>query len=132
VRLNFNWFIDDAEFEYLLEALTMVARDGWRLMGDYRLDPTRGIWRHRDAIDVSERMVTLGAFMASNGMADSDASEPSTPRPAFSDVIARARKILDTAGRGQACAMTTALPERYTALQWFVTAPESEPAAVAG
>jgi selenocysteine lyase/cysteine desulfurase len=132
VRLNFNWFIDDAEFEYLLEALTMVARDGWRLMGDYRLDPNKGVWRHRDAVDVSERMVTLAAFMAEDGMVGNGASQPSTARPAFSAAIARARKILDAAGSGQACTMTTALPERYTDLQWFVTAPESEPAAMAG
>jgi hypothetical protein len=25
----------------------MVARDGWRLLGDYRFDIARGIWRHR-------------------------------------------------------------------------------------
>ena len=25
-----------------------MARDGWRLLGDYRFDPTTGLWRHRD------------------------------------------------------------------------------------
>lgn len=45
VRLNFNYFIDEAEFEYLLRALELVAQHGWRLLPFYRFEPAAGVWR---------------------------------------------------------------------------------------
>ena len=45
VRLNFNYFIDDEEFEYLLRALELVAEHGWRLLSLYQVDPAHGVWR---------------------------------------------------------------------------------------
>ena len=48
VRLNFNYFLDEETFQYLLEAVHLVASDGWRLLPDYHFDAESGIWRHRD------------------------------------------------------------------------------------
>lgn len=50
VRVNFNYFISDAVADYLVEAVRLVARDGWKLLGDYRFDPATGLWRHRDGL----------------------------------------------------------------------------------
>ena len=47
VRVNFNYFISDAVFEYVVEAVKLVAHDGWRLLPDYQFDAQRGLWRHR-------------------------------------------------------------------------------------
>ncbi|NMM24692.1 MAG: aminotransferase class V-fold PLP-dependent enzyme [Phycicoccus sp.] len=47
VRVNFNYFISEAVFSYIVEAVRLVAKDGWRLMGDYRFEPSTGLWRHR-------------------------------------------------------------------------------------
>ena len=47
VRVNFNYFISEVVFEYLLEAVHLVADQGWKLLGDYRFDPASGLWRHR-------------------------------------------------------------------------------------
>ena len=46
VRVNFNYFISDVVFSYIIEAVRLVARDGWRLLEDYRFNPTTGLWRH--------------------------------------------------------------------------------------
>jgi hypothetical protein len=46
VRINFNYFISDAVFSYLVEAVRLVATDGWGLLEDYRFDPASGMWRH--------------------------------------------------------------------------------------
>jgi selenocysteine lyase/cysteine desulfurase len=48
VRVNFNYFISEAVFDYIVEAVRLVARDGWRMLGQYRFDVARGIWVHRD------------------------------------------------------------------------------------
>jgi selenocysteine lyase/cysteine desulfurase len=48
VRVNFNYFVDEEVFSYVVEAVRLVARDGWRLLGHYRFEPATGLWRHRD------------------------------------------------------------------------------------
>ncbi len=47
VRVNFNYFISEAVFSYIVQAVRLVAKDGWRLLGDYRFEPATGLWRHR-------------------------------------------------------------------------------------
>ncbi len=46
VRMNFNYFISAPVFDYLIEAVRLVAQHGWRLLTDYRFDPVTGLWRH--------------------------------------------------------------------------------------
>ncbi len=48
MRVNLNYFISDAVLDYLLEAVRIVASDGWRLLHDYRFDPLSGLWHHRN------------------------------------------------------------------------------------
>ncbi len=50
VRVNFNYFVSDAVADYLVEAVRLVAHDGWRLLGDYVFDTATGMWRHRDGV----------------------------------------------------------------------------------
>jgi hypothetical protein len=47
VRVNFNYFISDTVRDYLIDAVDLVATEGYRLLGDYRFDPHTGLWRHR-------------------------------------------------------------------------------------
>jgi selenocysteine lyase/cysteine desulfurase len=48
VRVNFNYFITETVFEYVLDAVDMVATHGWRLLPRYRFDAATGMWRHVD------------------------------------------------------------------------------------
>lgn len=50
VRVNFNYFIADEVADYVIEAVRMVASDGWRLLGDYRFDPATGRWTHKAGV----------------------------------------------------------------------------------
>jgi hypothetical protein len=47
VRVNFNYFLSETVFRYIVEAVHLVAAHGWKLLGDYRFDPATGRWRHR-------------------------------------------------------------------------------------
>lgn len=49
VRFNLHWLMTEAEVDYVVQAVALVARDGWRLLPSYRLDPKTGVWRFRDA-----------------------------------------------------------------------------------
>ncbi len=48
VRVNFNYFISEAVFRYVVEAVALVADHGWRLLPDYRFNVVSGLWQHRN------------------------------------------------------------------------------------
>jgi selenocysteine lyase/cysteine desulfurase len=56
VRVNFNYFIDDETFDYIVDAVRLIASDGAALLPSYRFDPVTGMWRHRDADQISPPM----------------------------------------------------------------------------
>ncbi|MFM2438520.1 MAG: hypothetical protein RLZ55_1339 [Actinomycetota bacterium] len=47
VRVNFNYFISEEVFEYIVRSVEMVADHGARLLVDYTFDIHTGLWRHR-------------------------------------------------------------------------------------
>lgn len=47
VRVNFNYFIDEEIFEYILEAVKFVAEHGWLFLPDYSFEAHTGQWHHR-------------------------------------------------------------------------------------
>lgn len=46
VRINFHYAITDTVRDYLIDAVRLIARFGYRLLPDYRFDPHTGLWRH--------------------------------------------------------------------------------------
>ena len=47
-KLNFNYFIDETSFEYLLRAVELLAEYAWRLLPYYKVDQSSGIWRYQN------------------------------------------------------------------------------------
>jgi selenocysteine lyase/cysteine desulfurase len=47
IRLSFNYFISDTVADYLIEAVDLIARYGYRLLPEYRFDLGDGLWRNR-------------------------------------------------------------------------------------
>ena len=48
VRVNFNYFISEPVFRYIVQAVDLIATHGWRLLPLYRFEPTSGRWHHLD------------------------------------------------------------------------------------
>ncbi len=48
-RVNFNYFIAENTFRYIVEAVELVATYGYRLLPEYVFDPVTALWRHRDS-----------------------------------------------------------------------------------
>jgi len=48
VRINFNYFIDEETYQYLVGAIQLVAAHGWRLLPFYHFDQVSGVWRYQD------------------------------------------------------------------------------------
>ena len=47
VRVNFNYFIDEETFEYIVEAVRLIATHGANLLPAYDFDPLTALWTHR-------------------------------------------------------------------------------------
>ncbi|MEQ8515044.1 MAG: aminotransferase class V-fold PLP-dependent enzyme, partial [Chromatocurvus sp.] len=94
VRLNFNYFISEAEFHYLLDALCLIAREGWRLLPHYSLDPGTGLWRHH-----GESPALPVDFDAIDFLEDAPGRDTgAVSAPDFGQLIATAEDILARAG----------------------------------
>ncbi len=48
IRINFNYFISEDTFQYIVQAIDMVASHGWRLLPYYKFEATSAIWRFQD------------------------------------------------------------------------------------
>jgi hypothetical protein len=119
-RLSFSFYLSEAEFDYLVQAVHLVATHGHRLLGDYRFDPRSGLWRHRRA---PLPLPGLHQFAFDpdlwprhrNGGGHRRVSDR-----ALADYLRTARAILaahpDPDGDGQA---PPVLPERLERLRWF-------------
>ena len=57
VRINFNYFINEINFEYVVRAVGLIADHGWKLLPFYMFDPLTGRWRHKaGAVEPALRM----------------------------------------------------------------------------
>ncbi len=48
VRVNFNYFLSETVFQFILQAVHLVASEGYKLLPLYAFDSATGQWRHRD------------------------------------------------------------------------------------
>lgn len=83
VRVNLNYFLDEANLEYVIDAVRLIAAHGASLLPLYTFDPKSGLWRHRDA-DKFTTPMSLGDINYSGG------------RMAFQDRVQHAVRAEDT------------------------------------
>jgi hypothetical protein len=114
VRLNFNYFISDAEFEYLMGALEAIAEHGWRLLPCYQYDEASGVWRYEGA-EVSARFSLRDCL---SGAADAVA-QSAFPESALARFAAIARTELLRA-RNTDAVRDPELRIEAEDLRWFV------------
>ena len=96
VRVNFNYFISDDVFDYIVEAVRLVARSGWKLLGDYRFDPVSGLWRHR-AGPVEPPLRLRDIAYTPDGTMRYPHHRSTAPTTVFEKYLDEARRILSEA-----------------------------------
>src|SRR4051812_19189399 len=42
VRVNFNYFLSETQFQFILDAIHLIANEGWRLLPHYNFNPDTG------------------------------------------------------------------------------------------
>jgi selenocysteine lyase/cysteine desulfurase len=117
VRVNFNYFIDEDVFSYVVEAVRLVARKGWRLLGDYRFDLTTGLWRHRDgAVEPPLRLTDVR--YDNDGAMRWTHTRQTAPSSVLASYLSQARSVMAAADAPD-CADTAHLGTELDGLRWF-------------
>jgi selenocysteine lyase/cysteine desulfurase len=117
-RLNLNYFISDAVADFMVEAVSLIATHGARLLPDYRFDPRTGRWTHVRHAGPAVRLADLR--LRPDGSVD---MPPIPSRVVGEDVLpeylASARQIL-TSRSEPVDGVDLDLPPAFEKLRWFL------------
>jgi selenocysteine lyase/cysteine desulfurase len=136
-RVNFNYFISETVFEFLLDAVDLVAEDGWRLLPWYRLEPASGLWRH--VAGRGEPPLSLDEVRYVGGRMSWPTHRRHEPETRLADYLVEARHLLGDPpmppGKPQTAESLDVGPDFHD-LRWFLmpdeAAGELERVAVSG
>ncbi|MGH3386041.1 MAG: aminotransferase class V-fold PLP-dependent enzyme [Nocardioidaceae bacterium] len=119
VRVNFNYFISEAVFHYIVAAVHLVAEHGWRLLPDYRFDPESGRWQHhRGPIEPPMRLSQVG--YDESGRLRYPRQHDRAPLTALPGYLAEARRLLAAApGDVDPHHRPPGLSDEFESLRWF-------------
>jgi len=115
VRVSFNYFTTEAEFQFILEAVHLIASQGWRLLPQYLFDPTTAIWRHVTQTPAPAMSLTDLRFQ--DGAVRVGGSPLVEPLDRLPQYLEEARRVLASAG--PASGPPSSLPEDMERLRWF-------------
>lgn len=123
-RLNFNYFISDAVVDYLIEAVDLVATDGWRFLPDYTFDPHNGLWRHRRQPAEPPLRLSMVSFTEPN-LLTTAVPQRTAPESALRDYLDQARALIE--GRQEdgfaEDGPAVGLSSEFEHLRWFELPP---------
>jgi len=124
VRVGFNYFLDEGTFEYLVDAVTLIADGAGALLPWYRFEPATGLWRHRD--DVAAPAMSLNDV---NYDGDRMSFPLRTRRAKTNDLpmfLERARSIIaDALRKPPGAPAREATTDEFEQLRWFSYAGEA-------
>ncbi len=117
-RIGFHFVMDDADADYVIEAVRFIARKGHRFLSAYDFDPVSGAWRQRESSEPSPPF-SLNAALESD--APSLAALPATERARlFSAYLAEAEALAEAAGETRPAAQGST-DGQFGDLQFFST-----------
>jgi selenocysteine lyase/cysteine desulfurase len=117
VRVNFNYFISEAVFQYIIEAVHLVSMEGWKLLPYYRFSMDSGHWQHRDRRPGAE--LGLDELRIGSGQLEYRSRQLTEPEDALANHLAEARRIIAEAEAEFGTWETVTLPEELERLRWF-------------
>ena len=118
VRVNFNYFLSEVQFQFLLDAIHLVATDGWRFLPDYTFCPETGLWRHRRGRPGAAMRLADVTYRA--GKMEYRSRHATEPEAALATYVDDARRLID-----ERTATPTAAAEEaprtadFESLRWF-------------
>jgi selenocysteine lyase/cysteine desulfurase len=118
VRVNFNYFISEPVFRYVVEAVALVADHGHRLLTDYLFDPATGLWRHRSG-PVEPPLRLRDVSYDADGVLRYPAHRETAPEEALAGYLEEARRLVAERPEPEAAALAGSLSDDFESLRWF-------------
>ena len=113
VRLNFNYFIRESEFDYLLGAIELVAQHAWRVLPYYDFDIASGVWRFQNEVR------SLPVSLEDLAFDQLESKTKALPLPwDLGDLLVQAERVMTTLKPKQA-ETTFHLSGEAERLRWF-------------
>lgn len=97
VRVNFNYFLSETVFDYLLQAVHLIANEGYKLLPQYTFDPMTGLWAHRR--ELASPVMRLTDLSYRGGKLTYRARHASEPEWVLPSYLEEARRFFDAAVR---------------------------------
>ncbi|MEX2280594.1 MAG: aminotransferase class V-fold PLP-dependent enzyme [Acidimicrobiia bacterium] len=120
VRVNFNYFIGEDEFDYIVESVRLAARLGWALLPRYEFEIATGTWRHRDGVPTPPMSLADLDFATGERL-----DGPLTAGvDSYTHHLAEAEDILTDAAAHPTECDTSTLDTTAEELRWFPTGAE--------
>ncbi len=117
VRVNFNYFISEDMFEFIVRAVEMIADRGWTLLPYYTFDPASALWRHRDGL--AEPPLSLHDIDYRDGSLTYPRPRQVAGEEALAGYLAEAEQIFTRAEAEHPPAAHIELGPGFEALRWF-------------
>ncbi len=112
VAVHLSYVLDDAVLDYVIEAVRLVARQGWRMLGEYAVCPDTGAWRHRCG-PVEPPLRLTDVRFTDNGTMTWPRQSTIAPPGALAAYLDEARRIIENADPDLAAPTTTATPPHH-------------------
>jgi selenocysteine lyase/cysteine desulfurase len=119
-RVSFNYFISETVFQYLVDAVDLIATDGWKLLPDYRFEPASGLWRHHlGPVEPPLRLSQLSYDTATGELLRPPVDLVRAGEDALAGYLQAAREILAAAPGADGDAPAGSLSAEFEHLRWF-------------
>ena len=118
VRVNVNYFLSEEVFAFILDAVELVAAEGWKLLPWYRFDAATGLWHHADGLP--EAPMSLASVHYVDGALTGDTHRHHAPESALPGYLEEARTLLrDLPAPPPPEDPTGPAGEAFERLRWF-------------
>ncbi len=117
VRVNFNYFIDEETFDYILAAVEAVASHGHRLVNCYDFEPATGLWHHHNGpttppMSLHHVSYTDGAMSHADHRVQAESKS-------LAEFLAEAEQQMSSAACDPHPERTRDLSDDFESLRWF-------------
>ena len=123
VRVNFNYFLSEANFQHIVRSVALVSELGHRLLPQYRFDPATGLWHHRDG-SVDPPM-HLSDVSFADGEVHLPEPLPRAPESELVEYLRAAEHLLMSLPEPLEDPAPGSLRQDFEALRWFELPPQS-------
>ncbi|CAG9819517.1 unnamed protein product, partial [Phaedon cochleariae] len=131
-RISLPYFINDAELAFIMEAVKMVATEGWKLLPQYVVDLETGEWRHHtNALSKDRKWLSSIRYVEGKmTMNERRISGPGLFPQSHSECLQTARNLFNrarkTANRSPYQDQGIVFDSRGDKLRWFMLQHEAQ------